>query len=223
MKKIRLLKVSFNALIKSYEIPAFRGAVAEKAGHKSILFHNHDEKNGYNYGYPLIQYKAIHQHPVLMCIEEGVDEIHHFFQSKEWDIHLSGRRLDMSIEQMNLNTFTMQVWDKQWHYSIRNWIALNQKNIKVYNDKPDDEEKRAYLERILTGNIITLAKGIGWTVDKTIETKIQEVKNVATVNLKGNKLLGFHLDFSSNVFLPNHIGLGKGVSHGYGIVTTKKK
>jgi hypothetical protein len=221
MKKIRILSVSFNSTIKSYEIPAFRGAVAEKAGRKSILFHNHD-KNGYKYRYPLIQYKSLRQHPVLLCIDEGVDEIHHFFQSKDWDIYLSGRRLDMSIEQMNLKTFTMQVWDKQWHYSIHNWIALNQKNVGVYNNKPTEQEKKEYLEKILTGNILSFAKGINWTVDKQITTKIQKVRNVSTVNLKGNKLLGFHLDFSSNVFLPNHIGLGKGVSHGYGIITMKK-
>lgn len=221
MKRIRLLKISFNALIKSYEIPAFRGAVAEKAGNKSVLFHNHD-KNGYNYRYPLIQYKSLRQHPVLLCIDEGVDEIHHFFQSKEWDISISGRRLDMSIENMNLNTFTMQVWDKQWYYSIHNWIALNQKNVGVYNDKPTEKDKKEYLERILTGNILSLAKGINWTVDKQITTQIQKVRNVSTASLKGNKLLGFHLDFSSNVFLPNHIGLGKGVSHGYGIITMKK-
>lgn len=221
MKKIRILSVSFNSLIKSYEIPAFRGAVAKKAGNKSILFHNHD-KNGYNYGYPLIQYKTLRQHPFLLCINEGVDEIHHFFQAKEWDIYLSGRRLDMSIEHMNLNTFTMQVWDKQWHYSIHNWIALNQKNVGVYNGKSTEQDKIEYLEKILTGNILSFAKGIDWTVDKQINIQIHKIRNVSTVNLKGNNLLGFNLDFSSNVFLPNYIGLGKGVSHGYGIITMKK-
>jgi hypothetical protein len=152
-----------------------------------------------------------------------VDEIHHYFQSKEWDIEISGRKLDMSINQMNLNTFTMQVWDKFWDYSLRNWIALNQKNYKKYQEIGDEKEQTRFLEELLTGNILSFAKGIGWNVDKTIEVKINTIHNVNKVKLKGNFVLGFHLDFRTNVFLPNYIGLGKGVSHGYGVVKMKKK
>lgn len=222
MKRIRILNISFNALIKSYEIPAFRGAIIEKAGKNNELFHNHKDDK-FNYRYPLIQYKTIAQKPAMLCIEEGVDEIHHYFQSKEWDIEVSGRKLDMSINQMSLNTFTMQVWDKTWDYSLRNWIALNQENYKKYREIDDEKEQTRFLEELLTGNILSFAKGIGWNVDKTIEVKINTIHNVNKVKLKGNFVLGFNLDFKTNVFLPNHIGLGKGVSHGYGVVKMKKK
>lgn len=218
MKRIRLLKVTFNSLIKSYEIPAFRGAIAKKAGKDSVLFHNHYGEKGFNYGYPLIQYKTIAQKPVIMCLEEGVDEIHHFFENKIWDIQVSGRNLDMSIDDLRLNSFTMQVWDKKWKYSIRNWIALNQHNYQKYQSLENEQEQIKMLEKLLLGNILSFAKGIGWFVDKEITVEIDEIHNISPVKLKNNNLIGFSLTFRTNVFLPNFIGLGKGVSHGYGIV-----
>ena len=42
------------------------------------------------------------------------------------------------------------------------------------------------------------------------------------IKYKNTHLLAFNLDFSTNVFLPNYIGLGKGASHGYGMVRMKK-
>ena len=80
MKKIRLLSITFDTEIKPYEIPAFRGAIIEKAGRESILFHNHLNEGAYLYKYPLIQYKMIGSKPCIMCIEHGVDEIHKFFE-----------------------------------------------------------------------------------------------------------------------------------------------
>lgn len=218
MKRIRLLRVSFNSLIKSYEIPAFRGAVAHKAGKDSILFHNHYSDDRLNYKYPLIQYKTIGQKAVIMCIEQGVDEIHHFFENNSWEIEISGRKLDMSINDLRLNTFTMQVWDRSWQYSIRNWIALNQKNYQKFQELKSENEKLAMLERTITGNILSFAKGVDWFIEKEVKVKIENIERYHKVKLKNNDLLGFNIVFKTNVFLPNYIGLGKGVSHGYGIV-----
>lgn len=59
MKKIRTLTIIFEGEIKSYEIPAFRGAVIDKVGQENIIFHNHLNDNEFIYKYPLIQYKQI--------------------------------------------------------------------------------------------------------------------------------------------------------------------
>ncbi len=218
MKKIRILKVSFNAIIKGSEVPAFRGAVANMTGKDSILFHNHLENGRYNYNYPLIQYKAIARQPVIMCLEEGVNEIHHYFQNEVRDIEVSGRKLDMSIDELRLNSFTMQVWDKYWTYSLQNWVALNQQNYEKYQETESEQDRINMLVRVLKGNILSFAKGINWYVDKQINVKILEINNIHTVKLKKNHLMGFSILFKANVFIPNYLGLGKGVSHGYGIV-----
>jgi hypothetical protein len=223
LKKIRLLNITFDAEIKPYEIPAFRGAIIDKAGPGNTLFHNHLAGDAFLYKYPLIQYKTIGGKPCIICIEYGVDEIHKFFDNKNWDIKISDRWLEMKISSLNMNQFTMQVWDKKFRYNIKNWIALNQENVKKYEELESLTEKIQFLEKILTGNILSMAKGIEWEVDKPIQLNITEIHDVRPVSLKGKKLHGFNLDFTTNVFLPNHIGLGKSVSVGYGVVRQKRE
>jgi hypothetical protein len=223
MKKIRILQVSFDTEIQDHEIPAFRGAIVEKVGRDSILFHHHLAGDALLYKYPLIQYKTINHHPSIVCIEYGVDEIHKFFENKNWDIKISGRWLNMKIDRLNMNQFTLQIWNRHWDYSIRNWIALNQSNYMKYLKIESLAEKLIFLENILRANILSFAKGIQWTVDKTVEVRIKEIMYAHPVTLKGSKVLGFGIRFSTNVFIPNYIGLGKSVSLGFGMVRGNRK
>jgi hypothetical protein len=61
MKTIRLLRVEFDAPLKPYEVPAFRGAVVAKVGREHDLFHNHLDDTRYAYRYPLVQYKSLYE------------------------------------------------------------------------------------------------------------------------------------------------------------------
>lgn len=218
MKKIRILTVTFNSVLQPWEIPAFRAAIAEKTGKDNILFHNHLGNNGFLYKYPLIQYKSVNGKPAIMCIEEGVDEIHKYFENRDWSVFIGNRQLEMKIHSLSMNQFTMQVWDKDYHYSIRNWLALNQENINNYKAIDSLSKKVEFLEKILTANIISFAKGINWDIDRQVYIKLKEMAPPRPVKLKGKTLLGFNLEFNSNVFLPNYIGLGKGVSKGFGVI-----
>lgn len=218
VQKIRLLKVVFSPQIRAWEIPAFRGAVIAKTGREHILFHNHTENNGFRYSYPLIQYKRIGKQASVLCIKEGVDEIHRFFEQSNWDVNLNGNKMEMKIEQLDMNQYTMNVWDKTFDYSLMNWIALNSENYKKYMQLDVLSNKIEFLERILTGNILSFAKGIDWHIEKDTTVKILDIKHSNTLSLKRKKVLGFDLTFRSNVFLPNFIGLGKSVSIGFGTV-----
>jgi hypothetical protein len=222
-KKIRILQVVFDTEIKPYEIPAFRGAIVKKVGLENTLFHNHLSGDAYLYKYPLIQYKMIDRRPAIVCVDYGVDEIHKFFENQDWAIKISARWLDMKIDRLNMNQFTMNVWDKMFSYNIKNWIALNTENYQKYQKLEGIVEQTRFLEKKLTGNILSFAKGIEWTVDKPIKLNITKLIDTRPVNLKKQKMMGFNLDFKCNVFLPNYIGLGKSISLGYGNVREIKK
>lgn len=222
MHKIRVLYISFENEIAAYEVAAFRGAVIETAGKENILFHNHLGKN-YRLSYPLIQYKRIHKKPHIVCIEDGVDEIHHFFENKQEGLLLGERPYELRVRQIRINRFTMQVWDKNFHYFMQDWLALNQKNYRQFKDIDSEFEKHEFLEKILTGNIISFAKGIGWEIDKEVKVRITEMIRSKIISVKGIKRDAFTLAFITNVFLPNHIGLGKNTSLGFGVIWEKRK
>jgi len=218
IKKLRILQVHFENEIDPWEVAAFRGAVIETAGKEHVLFHNHKDDT-FIYSYPLIQYKSIRRKPVLMSIDQGIEEIHHFFENIQTGILLNGKPYELKIEKLNMNQFTMQVWDKMWDYRIDNWLALNKENYIKFNETEAMADRIQLLEKTLKGNILSFAKGIGWEVDKEIKLHIKNMREPKTISYKGNKLSSFSLVCSTNVFLPNYIGLGKGVSTGFGVVS----
>jgi len=222
MKTIRVLTVIFDATISGKEVVAFRGAIINKVGKNNILFHNH--LNGaYLYQYPLIQYKQIDKHPAIICIEKGVDEIHHFFQKNDWTISLNGRDIEMKILNLHLNKFNLNVYNTKFNYKIYHWIPLNQQNYREYKKIVCYKNKIEFLENILKANILSFAKTIEWTIDKTIELNITNISKEYSIEFKNNKLLSFDLSFISNTFIPNYIGLGKNPSLGFGIIKQQKE
>jgi hypothetical protein len=213
-----MLRVSFDAELKSSEVPAFRSAVIDKVGEKNILFHHHLDSDKFLYRYPLIQYKSIRNQPTIICIDQGVDEMHKYFEKRNWDIRINDRILKMKVSRLELNQYNLQVWNTMFRYDIRNWIALNSENLVKYNGFKALSDRIGFLEKTLIGNIISFAKGVEWEIDKQVQLKILDFREPRTVKIKTNDLIGFNVSFSTNAFLPDNIGLGKAVSKGYGIV-----
>ena len=222
IQKIRILDISFENEIAVYEVPAFRGAVIQTAGKENILFHNHLGKD-YRFSYPLIQYKRIRKKPHLICIEEGVDEVHHFFENKQEGLMLGNRPYELRVDQIHLNRFVVQISDNSFNYFLQDWLPLNQDNYKQFKKIESEIEQMEFLEKILKGNILSFAKGIGWSVEKEIKLRIYSIIRVNTISIKGVRREAYTLNFSANVSLPNYIGLGKNTSQGYGVIWENKK
>lgn len=220
--KVKTLLVSFETALEPDKVSAFRGAVIEKVGREHPAFHNHAGEEGFIYKYPVIQYKIIHNRPSFFCVGEGVDQIHHFFGLKSWDVVVHGEKLNMAIHKLDLNQCTLNVWDKKFNYTLRNWLALNAENYKTFQAITSLKEKTEFLEKKLTGNILSFAKGVGWHIEKQVQVEIQDIKGQKMIRYKGVPLMAFDVAFSTNVFLPNYLGLGKSASHGYGVVYQSK-
>ena len=116
MKKLRILQVSFDTEIQPYQLAAFRGAVAHKVGLEHSWFHNHDNENGGTFNrYPLIQYKIFNDkgqmQPMLLCLEQGIEEAHHLFSQPEWSLNIKGQQHDLRIANLHVNQYTLNTWD----------------------------------------------------------------------------------------------------------------
>ncbi len=223
MKRIKILTVIFEPVIKGNEIPLFRGAIIKKAGKDAHLFHNH-LGDKFIYKYPLIQYKRINKHATIVCIDKGIDEIYKIFNNPDWKIKIGSEEKELKIVKLTVNQFTLNVWQKFFTYKIYNWLALNEENYKTFKKLTSTDEKINFLKRILVGNILSFAKGVDWFIDKDkqIKAEILSLEREKKVYYKNSPLLAFDITFRTNVFIPENIGLGKGVSKGFGIVKRAK-
>jgi hypothetical protein len=195
--------------------------VIEKVGREEVSFHNHLGDTQYIYQYPLIQYKSLFGRPGIVCVDDGVDEIYKLFQQRNWRIDLLGERIDLEVDRLELKTTVLKVLDSSCDYRIRRWQAFNEKNFREYACIESLGERVRMLERILTGNIISFAKGMEWQVDKPVLVSITDVAWERLNKMKDIRVAVLDADFRCNVSLPNWIGLGKGVSKGFGVIVKK--
>lgn len=222
MKKVKILSIVFSQDIKTTQIPSFRSAVLKMLGDADVAFHNHKEDEKFVYDYPKIQYKSVRNKASLFCIEEGVEKIYSLFNLKNRSIIINGEQSDLVVEELKANEFLIQAWDTYFDYKISSWLALNEKNYGDYKKLKTDAEKVYFLENILRGNILSFGKGVDCIFDKEVKVQITKINREYTSDFKGVKMHTINAEFKSNVFLPNQLGLGKGVSIGYGIVKTKR-
>lgn len=215
--KCRTLIVRFKNKLHFSEIPFFRGAVIQTVSGNNILFHNH-KGQGFRYAYPLIQYKRIGGNAAIVCIGEGTEAIVTFFGTSEHSISVGKRQIVLETEQVYANQTIVKVWDGTFLYKISNWMPLNQENYRQYMQYDSLADKYRMLERLLVGNILSFAKGVGIYIEQEINVAIISCGKPRALTYKGVKVIVFDMNFSTNVLLPNFIGLGKGVSHGFGTI-----
>lgn len=216
---LRLLSVAFDTPIHPWELPAFRGAVAAKAGYEHELFHNHNnETGGYHYRFPLIQYKHNHGRPMLVCLNEGIEELYHFFSQPDWTLNLNGRATPVRIHNLNVRQCSLEVSERHSRYHIRQWLALNEENYGLYMRLPGLPERLALLQQILQNQLVSLLHQLGHEKDGRVEVRVQHLKDERWVSYKGVKVLAFSLEFTCNMGLPDFVGIGKGCSIGWGVV-----
>ncbi|TVQ82060.1 MAG: hypothetical protein EA358_00080 [Flavobacteriales bacterium] len=223
MPTTKLLEVTFSLPLKPYEVPAFRGAIIELVGRENVAFHNHIGEDKFVYKYPLIQYKANRGKAHIVCLNEGVEELYALFSKKNHIIRIGENSSRLNIDNINVSSPFIQAWDKNFLYSVSNWLPLSGENFKKYINTESLSEKIRMLEKIFIGHVLSFAKGIDWNIDKEIKVSIHEIKREKIITYKKVKLKAFDVIISSNIYFPNLIGLGKGTSTGFGVVKHTRK
>lgn len=223
MNQTKIITIRFKNSILSTDIEAFRGAVINALQDKDILFHNHNlQDKGFRYSYPLIQYKRINKKAAIFCLEDGTESIGKFFLDSDMILNLNGEVYKFEVESVKAYNHLIQVWNSNFRYTIRKWLALNQENYELYNKLESVAEKSAFLENILKANILSLAKGLDIFFEKQVECKITRLSEPRITRYKNVKMTMFDAEFLINVSIPDYAGLGKGVSVGYGMAVRKK-
>ncbi len=215
MKQINIFQIVYKDIMVSPKTaPMIRGYFANK--YKEIdNMHNHKDDN-FIYRYPNVQYKIIDKNPVILGIEDGAKVLRKENVYIEDTIKIGQE--EVISNQREIKSITSNIGivkDINRYEFITPWIALNQNNTKKYKAM-DIIEQEKLLEKILVGNILSLSKGIGYTVEETIKVKLELEK--INVNFKGNKMIGFKGKFYTNFEMPNYIGIGKSISRGFGTI-----
>ncbi len=180
------------------------------------LLHNHYAGNKILYSYPLIQYHVIDGEASIVGIEEGADLLREIADDIT-ELRLSDSYYKVEDRNIVNDEINVSTTNKEYHYKfITPWLALNKNNFERFNKIEGWKDRKVFLNRILTGNILSMAKGLGIIVDRMIYPKTR--LDFANAKYKSVNMLAFTGEFRVRFRIPDYFGFGKGASHGFGTV-----
>jgi hypothetical protein len=212
---IQTMRLSFSDnRIRYSDVSRVRGYIARKFP-QYIELHHHIEKDRLLYKYPCIQYKAIKEIPTIIAVHSGVAILKEIYDKVE-EIKISTSHQPIYEKQIIMKNEPFGESNEFYTYEfLTPWLALNQDRYREY--KSIEKSKRnEMLNKILIGNIISMAKTLRYTIQEEIKAETHVIP--MSVSLKGNSMIGFLGEFKINFHLPDLIGLGKSVSRGFGTI-----
>lgn len=212
--KILVMVINTNKTVEE-DSAKLRGYIGNKFPEHPLL-HHHIEGKGYIYTYPKIQYKIIEGVPIIVGVEEGVKILKEISDDIE-ELKLGKKKYKIKDIQMHqLYTDFGKCRQNIKYKFLTPWLALSQEKYKKYKEIKDWKERKTFLNSILAGNVISMCKGLDYIVRGKIYA--HSLLEKVTANYKAIPHMAFVGEFKINFKIPDFMGLGKGVSHGFGTI-----
>ena len=209
-----LLILKTNKKVKQ-ETSKFRGYIGREFEKYPIL-HNHYGEGKFLYSYPLVQYQIMDGQASILGIEEGAEILKEIYP-KITELKMGDSYYKVEDHLIYDKEYDVNPLNEEIQYKfITPWIALNTKNYQQYKQNRDWKERKIMLNKILVGNILSMAKGLGIIVNRRIHVKSN--LEPCSIEYKNVNMLAFTGEFKVNFEVPEFMGFGKGVSQGYGTV-----
>jgi len=206
-----------------FQAPQVRGAIANLYRDWSIM-HQHLGQQ-FLYQHPLVQYKVSEGIPMVVGLGIGAELLAalqppHELILDRVPVHFKDVRLVSEVYEPDFVT------PRRFHF-VTPWLALNEDNHKLYRLYESDEQTIAMqqlLQRILIGNIISFAKGLGLSILTRLQANIERwhAEPVCAKQLDSGLLLGFAANGEITFSAPPLWGFGKQSSRGNGVMITQK-
>lgn len=201
--------------LKTRDAHKLRGYFGNLFKENSALLHNHFDDGSLRYKYPLVQYKVVDNIPVLLGLNEGGELLISLFL-KISELNIAGDVFPVFHKNIENKKEKVEILDDLFSYQFKTlYMGLNQKNHKIYIEG-NNAEKNFLLKKTLTANILSFFKGIDYHANEKIMLTA-ELKEKKT-KFKDKTMIAFTGGFTTNVMLPDFIGLGKAVSRGFGCI-----
>lgn len=191
------------------------------------FIHNHETEEDPNYkkqDYPLIQLRCPKHKLMLWGMNEGAQILQNIMmQEKLRGFEWNGKPFSVDAKQTGTQTVTLKFLPgtNVQLYSLNYFVALNPPNATAWQQLTA-AKKMERLEELLKNNIAMFCKAAGFELDKEkLTATINWVWHTEWVKIKEHHVLGFTLDYHSNLLLPDGIALGRQTKLGYGWQTQR--
>ena len=172
--------------------------------------------NRHKFLYPRVQVKILNEQIYIIGIKEGLIPVISIAEKVK---KLDFGNITFDVESFELleskNNFISSKQVITYNF-LTPWIALNHMNQGMYK-KLDEIEQRLFLNKLIGQNIVFLANELKLSLEKNIYTKL-EISELLPKKVDEKNWGSFEGGFKTNCILPNYIGLGNGITRGFGSI-----
>ena len=166
------------------------------------------------YLYPRVQVKVINEKIFIIGIGNGYDPV---------------LQLTDNINQLDFGNITFDILEKRideneniFDYKedpinyqfITSWAALNKNSLKTFR-KMKPENRINYLNKLLEKNIAFISKELNLDPPEKLISMIK-INSTEPMLIDNRKWGSFEGKFKTNFHLPSFVGLGNGITRGFG-------
>lgn len=218
--QIPTLQLNFQLPLRPNQIGQWRGAVCQSAGLDKDAFHNHQagEKQQYHYRYPLIQYRTHRGQAAVFGIGEGSQLLRQWILAAPPAVQIGQKLLPLTLNKIVDDLQPVAMTGDWQTYYVHQYLPFNADNYQLWKSKPNLIVGIELLQKMLVGHLLNFATGIQWEIPEHLEVAIMEPPMTKKVKHYRTARIAFDLCFKTNMQLPTGIGIGKGSSHGFGVI-----
>lgn len=191
-----------------------RGFFAAKLAEYTRL--HPDEAGTFTYRYPVIQYKILGKVPTVIGINEGARVLRPIVDESQ-EIRLGTGTCTITGRDTAIREEAFGIADTLIPYEFATpWLAFSQENYKKFYKLKGKEERDGFVRKVLARDIGSVARALGCEIPAPIqcETNLHFQK----CREDGVSVMAFTGKFQANFQIPEHLGIGRSVSHGFGAV-----
>lgn len=235
MRRLSLLRLTFETEINPWEVPAFQAAVADHlGGNPEGLFDppgwqsSSGERPSPPFAYPMAQFKMRCNHgryqPLLLCLGAKVGQALEIFRNrKNAKVVVNGRPYSLAIAEAKAYHFEYRAGEQPYAYNLFKYQALNSINYEIYRQLKEEDEKKHFVKKLLVNHLLAFARGVGWELDFQLTVQNLHLMTEKPVSCGPIDYHCFDLSFRCPLLLPEYIGLGSAVAKGFGVVRLDRR
>jgi hypothetical protein len=175
-----------------------------------------DGAEGFIHRYPVLQCKQLKSDLIVTGISQGAGCLS-VLTGEGTMLGTGGSSCRITSRDPGIRSEPFGVTDSMLAYEfLTPWLALNQQNAKKFYDLKGKAERDAFMQKLLTTRLLTLAKSLDYriTAPITCEAKVRFRRD----RIGAENLMVFKGTFRTNLCIPDYLGIGRSVSQGYGTI-----
>ena len=234
---MKTIDLTTNVPLRTFNIHKWRGAIIEKvlqnkevfenAGIRTDVFHNHNEKQWNDAKvskeqiklsrYPMIQYRSLGGNAGIFGVGEGAEALRIFESLDDASISVGGEEYTSVDVRTQKNEWKPVLSDKLMTYSIRQWIPFSPVKFEQWKKNQRLLKRVELADRALFGHFFHMMDDLGVFVERNrLELFVSAIQHEQFVNCFGVKKMALDVEVMTNCMLTESIGIGQGVSLGFG-------